>query len=98
MPLPEPQITRYQHWLHQTRGLSFADYDAMWRWSVTDLEGFWSSIWDYFRIQSPSPYSRVLAQAQMPGARWFEGAQVNWARQALRHVDAAHEAGHAAIV
>jgi acetoacetyl-CoA synthetase len=98
MPLPEPQITRYQRGLRDTRGLQFDDYDALWRWSVDDLEAFWASIWDYFDIQSPTAYTRVLAEARMPGARWFEGAQVNYARQVLRHVDGAHAAGHAAIL
>lgn len=98
MPLPEPQITRYQRWLHDTRGLSFADYDAMWRWSVDDLRGFWRSIWDYFEIQSPTAFQTVLVEEKMPGARWFPGAIVNYAQQALRHADGAHAAGHPAIV
>ncbi|HEX6018328.1 MAG TPA: acetoacetate--CoA ligase [Burkholderiaceae bacterium] len=95
---PEPQITRYQRFLHEKRGLQFADYDALWRWSVTDLEAFWSSIWQFFDIESPTPHGRVLGDERMPGARWFEGAQVNYARQVLRHVDALHAAGHPAIV
>ncbi|MCG3188650.1 MAG: Acetyl-coenzyme A synthetase [Burkholderiaceae bacterium] len=94
----EAQITRYQHFLHEQRGLQFADYDALWRWSVTDLEAFWSSIWQFFDIQSPTPHARVLGDERMPGARWFEGAQVNYARQVLRHADALHAAGHPAIV
>src|SRR5687767_2074045 len=98
MALPEPQITFYQRWLHETRGLSFADYDALWRWSVTDLDAFWRSIWQFFDIRSPTPFSRVLSDDRMPGARWFDGAQVNYAQQALRHADAAHAAGHAAIL
>ena len=98
MPLPEPQITRYLNWLQRTRGLQFPDYDALWRWSVDDLEAFWLSMWQYFEIESPTPFARVLGEARMPGARWFEGAQVNYARQALRHVDTAHAAGHPAIV
>ncbi|KAB2871191.1 MAG: acetoacetate--CoA ligase [Burkholderiaceae bacterium] len=98
MPVPEPQITRYQRWLRETRGLQFATYDALWQWSVTDLEAFWSSIWQFFDIESPTPHARVLADERMPGARWFEGAQVNYARQALRHADALHAAGHPAIV
>jgi len=95
---PEPQITRYQRFLHETRGLEFADYDSLWRWSVTDLEAFWSSIWQFFDIQSPTPHARVLGDERMPGARWFDGAQVNYARQVLRHADALHAAGHPAIV
>ncbi len=95
---PEPQIARYQRWLRERRGLAFDSYDALWRWSVDDLAGFWGSIWDWFDIQSPTPYDSVLAHKAMPGARWFAGAQVNYARQVLRHVDAAHAAGHPAIV
>ena len=98
MPLPEAQITRYQRWLRETRGLRFDSYDAMWSWSVNDLEAFWQSIWDYFAIESPVPAARVLSSRAMPGARWFEGAQVNYARQVLRHVDALDAAGHPAML
>jgi acetoacetyl-CoA synthetase len=93
-----PQIRLYQDWLRTQRGLVFDDYDALWRWSTTDLDAFWQSIWDYFDLQSPTPHSTVLAHNRMPGAQWFPGAQVNYARQVLRHVDAAHAAGVPAIV
>jgi acetoacetyl-CoA synthetase len=98
MGLPEPQITRYERFLHEARGLQFADYEALWRWSVTDLEAFWRSVWQFFDVQSPTPPTRVLSDDRMPGARWFEGTQVNYAQQALRHAEAAHGAGHAAIL
>ena len=93
-----PQIRLYQDWLHQQRGLQFADYEALRQWSVTDLSGFWQSIWDYFDLQSPTPHSAVLEAAQMPGTEWFPGAQLNYARQVFRHADAAHAAGCAAIL
>ncbi|ART50417.1 acetoacetate--CoA ligase [Acidovorax carolinensis] len=93
-----PQIRLYQNWLREQRGLQFADYDALWRWSVTDLDAFWQSIWDYFDLQSPTPHSAVLAKNTMPDAQWFPGAQVNYARQVLRHADAADAAGLPAIV
>jgi acetoacetyl-CoA synthetase len=98
MPLPQPQIKRYQRFLHDTQGLEFTDYDALWRWSVTDLDAFWRSIWAFFDVQSATRWTRVLSSEQMPGARWFEGAQVNYVQQVLRHADAAHAAGHAAIL
>ena len=93
-----PQIRRYQHWLRDQRGLSFDTYDALWRWSTTDLDDFWQSIWDYFDMQSPTPHRAALARNAMPGAQWFPGAQVNYAAQVLRHVDAAHAAGLAAVI
>jgi acetoacetyl-CoA synthetase len=98
MSLPEPQITRFQRFLRDTQGLEFDTYDALWRWSVTDLEAFWRSIWEFFDVRSPTRWTRVLSSHQMPGARWFEGAQVNYAQQVLRHVDEAHASGQAAIL
>ncbi len=93
-----PLIRRYQDWLLEHRGLSFACYDELWRWSTTDLAGFWSSVWEHAGFDSPTPFSRVLDDARMPGARWFEGAQVNYAERVFRQVDVAHVAGMPAIV
>ena len=93
-----PQMARYRQWLSVQRGLHFEDYEAMRQWSVRELDAFWQSIWDYFDLRSPTPHSAVLAQRKMPGALWFPGAQVNYARQVLRHVEAAHAAGMPAIV
>ena len=93
-----PQIRLYQNWLEDKRGLRFDSYDALWQWSVTDLDAFWQSIWDYFELQSPTPHSAALSDDRMPQAQWFPGAQVNYATQVLRHASAAHAAGMAAII
>ena len=92
------QLRRYQEWLAAHRRLKFNDYDALYRWSVEDLEGFWKSIWDYHQIESSTPYRAALCLDRMPGAVWFEGAQVNYARQVFRHAKAADAAGQPAIV
>ncbi len=93
-----PQIRLYQNWLRDKRGLSFATYNDLWRWSVTELDTFWQSIWDYFDFQSPTPHTAVLANNVMPGAKWFPGAQTNYAHQVLRHVQPAHDAGFLAVI
>ena len=49
------------------------------RWSVDDLEGFWAAIWDFFGVRAHTPYERVLSERVMPGAKWFEGATLNYA-------------------
>ena len=50
-------------WLEAERGLDFGgDYDALWRWSVDELEDFWASIWEYFGVRASAPYERVLAE------------------------------------
>ena len=88
-PSPErvekSNLTAYQRWLEQERGLKFATYEDLWRWSATDLEAFWQSLWDYFKVESSAPHERVLASRQMPGAKWFPGTRLNYAQHALRY-------------
>ncbi|MFK7888506.1 MAG: acetoacetate--CoA ligase [Gammaproteobacteria bacterium] len=83
--LENAQLTRFCHWLEKKRGLVFANYDALWRWSTDDVEAFWGAIWDYFDIQSPKAIDEVLADASMPGAKWFTGTSLNYAAQVFRH-------------
>ncbi|SIN34338.1 acetoacetate--CoA ligase [Micromonospora cremea] len=78
------RIGGYLRWLREHRGLDFADYDALWRWSVTDLDGFWRSIWDHFEVMAHTPPTATLAERGMPGARWFPGATLNYAENVLR--------------
>jgi acetoacetyl-CoA synthetase len=76
-------MTRYMRWLEAERGRAFAGYPALWEWSVTELEEFWSSIWEFFGVRASAPYSAVLADRTMPGARWFTGAKLNYAEHIL---------------
>jgi acetoacetyl-CoA synthetase len=75
-------ITRYMRWLESQHGLSFDDYDALWRWSTEEIEAFWASIWEFFDVQSS--YDEVLADASMPGARWFTGAEISYPEHLFR--------------
>lgn len=98
VPGPVPQIRLYLDWLKQTQQREFTTFEDLRRWSVADLAGFWRSIWDYEGIESPTPFTTVLSEDAMPAARWFEGAQVNYARHVFRHAAAADAAGQPAIV
>ena len=78
-------MARYIRWLGGTRGLTFADYPALWDWSVSDLPAFWTSIVDFFDIKFSTPATTALGARSMPGADWFPGARLNYADQILRH-------------
>ncbi len=78
-------IARFQRWLRRERGLDLPDYDALWRWSVSEIEAFWGAVWDYFDVQSSTPYHAVLSERRMRGAKWFEGSRLNYAEHLLRH-------------
>ena len=75
-------LTRYQAWLAGNRELDLDgdDYAALWRWSVADIEGFWSSIVEFCGVHFDEPAERVLGSSQMPGASWFPGGRLSYAR------------------
>ncbi|MFI6341281.1 acetoacetate--CoA ligase [Streptomyces sp. NPDC050535] len=83
---PDPQTVAGSRIMDFARhvGLDGTDYAALHRWSVTDLEGFWGAVWEYFDVDADTPYEKVLAEERMPGARWFTGATLNYAHHALR--------------
>ncbi|SCZ14944.1 acetoacetyl-CoA synthetase [Streptomyces sp. 136MFCol5.1] len=84
------RIADFARWVARRQGTERiqdpTDYQALYHWSVTDLEGFWETVWEYFAIDSTTGYERVLAEETMPGARWFPGATLNYAHHALRNL------------
>ena len=89
-------MAAFERHVADTLGLTFPDYNAMWEWSVTDLDAFWAAIWDFFEIRASVPYSRILGARTMPGAQWCPEAMLNYADNILHHADA--RADHPAII
>lgn len=81
------RLTHYQRWLDSSKGIKHHNYSELWRWSIEDIQAFWSSIWDYSGLKWNSKYSGVLDEWSMPGAKWFPGASLNYAANALRAPD-----------
>jgi len=78
------RATRFMHWLEARGTLHPRDYQDLWQWSVTRPAEFWSAVWDYFDVLGDRGDGPVLAGEVMPDVRWFEGATLNYARNALR--------------
>ena len=81
--LEAAEVTRFRHWIESSANVRLPDFGALWQWSVDDVGRFWEAVWRYFEISSATPYREVLS-GSMPGARWFEGATVNYAEQVFR--------------
>jgi acetoacetyl-CoA synthetase len=77
-------FARYLAWLRERRGLDFSGYLDTWAWSTRSIEEFWGSLWDFFGVRASRPYECVLPERQMPGARWFPGALLNYAEHVFR--------------
>jgi acetoacetyl-CoA synthetase len=80
-------IGRYWSWLEQRLDRRFADYQELWRWSVDDLSTFWASVWDYFDVKHSRGYELPVSGDPMPDTRWFTGALLNYAENALQGDD-----------
>ncbi len=69
---------RFMTFVEQTRGENFPnDYDDLLRWSLQDVEGFWEAVAQFYELRFHTPYTSVLEENKMPGARWFPGATLN---------------------
>lgn len=83
--IEQSNITYFINWLKEEKSISLKDDKQLWDWSVTEIENFWESLWDYFQIKSISPYQKVLSERKMPGAKWFVGARINYAEHIFRN-------------
>jgi acetoacetyl-CoA synthetase len=81
----QANMTHYMQWLEREKGLQFETREELWRWSVSHLEDFWASLWQYFKIMAAQPYTAVLQERTMPGARWFPGTLLNYAEHVFRN-------------
>ncbi|GAA0215706.1 acetoacetate--CoA ligase [Actinomadura nitritigenes] len=82
------RVTRFIHWLWD-RGVRAESYDDLWRWSVTEVDDFWDAIWSYFDVVGERGDGPVREGGPMPvdGLRWFPGASLNYAANALRRAE-----------
>ncbi|MBU0734969.1 MAG: AMP-binding protein, partial [Proteobacteria bacterium] len=79
------KIAQYMKWLKEEKGLSFDGYNELWDWSVTKIDEFWASLWDFFEIKASKPYTKVL-EGTMPSASWFMGSELNYAEHVFRNM------------
>ena len=79
------QLGRYLAWLADSRGLSIPGYTELWNWSVSDLDGFWSSIWEFFGVRAHEPYKQVLSSREMPGREVVRGRTAELRRARAGH-------------
>src|SRR3546814_12048918 len=83
--IADAKLTAFLARLRQERGLDFKDYDDLYDWSVTDLEGFWTAVWDFCGVIADPERGRAVVDAdKMPCARFFPAARLHFAENLLR--------------
>jgi len=85
--IEKSNLTKFIKFATEEYSLSITDYDKLYEWSVNELEDFWEAIWKYSGIKYSKSYDKVLDKRIMPGAKWFQGASLNFAENLLRNKD-----------
>ncbi len=81
-------IYRFIQFINQKYGTDFQEYGPLYQWSIDNIPDFWASMWEFADIKYSEPYDRVIDDVnKMPGAKWFEGARLNFAENLLRFRD-----------
>src|SRR5438270_3638419 len=81
----QSNMASYMRWLADHHGLHFRSYDELWQWSCSELDRFWVTVYQYFDVQLHQHFRSVLPSRAMPGARWFDGAELNYAEHTFRN-------------
>ncbi|MEM8497138.1 MAG: acetoacetate--CoA ligase [Pseudomonadota bacterium] len=76
-------VTQFRHWLNQEYALELNSYQDLWQWSIDDVPAFWAAIVVYYKVFPAGDYSRILPNAEMPGADWFPDVELNFAEYLL---------------
>ncbi|MET9263074.1 acetoacetate--CoA ligase [Amycolatopsis sp. NPDC004079] len=88
VPVEEAQITDFARYASSRVGRDLTGgYWTLWEWSVQDLDGFWSAVWDYFGLPARREGQPALATEAMPGSVWFPGSTLNYAAEVFRGRD-----------
>ena len=79
---------RFLQHVNEKHGTAFRTYDDLYRWSIEEIPTFWATLWDYAGFSVSRSYDQVVDDVKkLPGARWFEGARLNFAENLLRYRD-----------
>ena len=82
------QMVQLINRINESYGLGMNSYDELHNWSINHIPEFWKEIWDYCEIKHSVSFSDVVDDVhQMPGAKWFSGAKLNFAENLLRFQD-----------
>ena len=84
-------MAAFERFVSEKLGLEFEDYNALWRWSVDDLEAFWNAIWDFFDVRASVRPEKLMVKRQMPDMEWGTGGKLNFTDNILRHAEGREE-------
>ncbi len=84
----EANVTRFIGFVNRGYCLEIGSYEELYRWSIGDMPKFWEAMWNFGRVKASREYEEVVDDlSKFPGARWFVGAELNFAENLMRNRD-----------
>ncbi len=81
-------IVKFIDYVNKRYAKKISTYDELYSWSISDIPDFWAAVWDFTKIKASKSYDTVIDNLnKMPGAKWFNGARLNFAENLLRYRD-----------
>ena len=82
------QMFEFKEYINGRHGINLENYQDLHGWSVNQIPDFWEAVWSYFDIIHSESYTQIVDDvSKMPGAKWFNGARLNFAENLLRRRD-----------
>ncbi len=85
--ISQSNLTSFTRFAEELLNKKISTYQELYEWSVSDIREFWKSIWIFSGIIHSKPFTNVLSSENMFKAKWFEGAELNFAENLLRYRD-----------
>jgi len=83
--IADANITAFRLAVESEHGIELPDYAALYEWSISQPEQFWTKIWDFCGVVASEQGTAVVTHAnKMPGAKWFPDARLNFAENLLQ--------------
>ena len=84
----QSNLFRLIRFINEKHGTQLSEFDSLYQWSIDHIPDFWAALWEFLDIQASKPYQEVIDDlSKMPGAKWFSGAELNFAENLLRYRD-----------
>jgi len=83
----DSNLTRFTAEAAAVAGRRIEDYEALYAWSIDDIESFWQTVWDFTAVIGENDGPVLIDGDRMPGAKFFPEAEINFAENLLRRRD-----------
>jgi len=86
--IQQSNMFRFMSTINDRYSQNFTEYTALHQWSIENIPEFWEVMWDFGDIIASERFNQVVdGLDKMPGAKWFQGARLNFAENLLRFRD-----------